>query len=91
MKKKFFFLIILVGLFVSYNMYVAHQKNANLSDLSLENLEALAQEKESWPGLICYSRYKSPGWFHAEDNFVWCESCTPCRGHDLQDRSTCYR
>lgn len=68
---------------------MAQQTNTNLSDVALENLEALAQSPEGGEELTCYTTYKSPTWLATDSNFVSCYECAPCRGHGLEDKGKC--
>lgn len=65
--------------------------NIKLSDVTLANREALAEENDGGGGSkhICYDRYSSADWFHKDEIFIWCQGCCQAKGHNLQDRNTC--
>ena len=63
MKKKIsgIVAIVVLAMIVGYNVYTS-QKNTNLSDLALANVEALANNGEGDAAITCnQSKNKSPG------------------------------
>lgn len=75
-----------------YGMY-ANQTKEKLSDVMLENIDALAVNEEIGGGgsLICYTTFTPADWFHEDQYFINCHNCQPDKGRNLNDRSNCSR
>ena len=75
------------ALVAGYSVYQSQQKE-QMSDIALENVEALADGEVSENGYKCYSVYTPADWFHSDQVFIDCYTCTQKKGRnfDLMDR-----
>lgn len=86
-------LVAAVAAMAGYGVY-AHQTKEMMSDVMLENVEALATDENIEGGgitLICYTTFTPADWFHEDQYFINCDNCMRDKGRDLRDRSECNR
>ena len=88
MKK--FMKVAFVAIFAvtaGYGVY-SSQKADVMSELALANVEALASgEGENQ----CYQVYTPADWFHSDQIFVDCYTCTQKKGRNFDISRSCYR
>lgn len=74
-----------------YSIY-ASQKPDVMSELALANVEALASSGEGGDGENqCYQVYTPADWFHSDQIFVDCYTCTQKKGRNFDISRSCYR
>ena len=82
-------LVAVVGLIAGINVFNA-QKSDVLSDVAMANVEALAyNEGESIGDQQCYQVYTPADWFHADQVFVDCYTCTQKKGRNFKVSRFC--
>lgn len=90
MKKRVFMGALALAFLVTVGYGVRSTRNyVSLTNLVLENVEALANDGESGNGYICYNTFTPADWFHSDQYFVHCYYCVVDKGRDLRDQSTC--
>ena len=63
-----------------------------MSELALANVEALASSGEGGDGENqCYQVYTPADWFHSDQIFVDCYTCTQKKGRNFDISRSCYR
>ena len=92
MKKVILKLTLVASFVVSagYSLYTS-QVNEGLSDLALANIEALAGGELGNGENQCYQVFTPADWFHRDQIFVDCYTCTQKKGRNFDVSRTCYR
>jgi hypothetical protein len=73
-----------------YSVY-ASQKPDVMSELVLANVEALASGEGGNGENQCYQVYTPADWFHSDQIFVDCYTCTQKKGRNFDISRSCYR
>ena len=73
-----------------YSVY-ASQKPDVMSELALANVEALASGEGGNGENQCYQVYTPADWFHSDQIFVDCYTCTQKKGRNFDISRSCYR
>jgi hypothetical protein len=95
--KKFFLIgmvvtIITILAVANVNLNNKSSNIADLSELSVQNLEALTQEIDVPPGyIICYSTYRTTKTYSWEvlTTITKCNGCSEINVYYREDRSSC--
>lgn len=82
--------VVAVAAVIGYNVY-ENQKADTMSDIMLANVEALASGENTQGQNQCYQVYTPADWFHADQIFVDCYTCTQKKGRKFDVSRTCYR
>ena len=69
----------------------ASQKPDVMSELALANVEALASGEGGNGENQCYQVYTPADWFHSDQIFVDCYTCTQKKGRNFDISRSCYR
>ena len=91
MKK--FMKVAFVAIFAvtaGYGVY-SSQKADVMSELALDNVEALASGEGGNGENQCYQVYTPADWFHSDQIFVDCYTCTQKKGRNFDISRSCYR
>ena len=91
MKK--FMKVAFVAIFAvtaGYGVY-SSQKADVMSELALANVEALASGEGGNGENQCYQVYTPADWFHSDQIFVDCYTCTQKKGRNFDISRSCYR
>lgn len=91
MKK--FMKVAFVAIFAvtaGYGVY-SSQKADVMSELALANVEALASGEGGNCENQCYQVYTPADWFHSDQIFVDCYTCTQKKGRNFDISRSCYR
>ena len=91
MKK--FMKVAFVAIFAvtaGYGVY-SSQKADVMSELALANVEALASGEGGNGENQCYQVYTPADWFHRDQIFVDCYTCTQKKGRNFDISRSCYR
>ena len=91
MKK--FMKVAFVAIFAvtaGYGVY-SSQKADVMSELALANVEALASGEGGNGENQCYQVYTPADWFHSDQIFVDCYTCTHKKGRNFDISRSCYR
>ena len=84
-------LVAAFALVAGFNVYNS-QKSDVMSELALANVEALADDSESGSGNNqCYQVYTPADWFHKDQIFVDCFTCTQKKGRNFDVSRDCFR
>ena len=67
------------------------QKADVMSELALANVEALASGEGGNGENQCYQVYTPADWFHSDQIFVDCYTCTQKKGRNFDISRSCYR
>lgn len=86
---KYVFAVIF-AVVTGYSVY-ASQKPDVMSELALANVEALASGEGGNGENQCYQVYTPADWFHSDQIFVDCYTCTQKKGRNFDISSSCYR
>lgn len=78
---KYVFAVIF-AVVTGYSVY-ASQKPDVMSELALANVEALASGEGGNGENQCYQVYTPADWFHSDQIFVDCYTCTQKKGQQL--------
>ena len=78
------------GVFVGNRVY-SSQKADVMSELALANVEALASGEGGNGENQCYQVYTPADWFHSDQIFVDCYTCTQKKGRNFDISRSCYR
>ena len=62
-----------------------------MSELALANVEALASGEGGNGENQCYQVYTPADWFHSDQIFVDCYTCTQKKGRNFDISRSCYR
>ena len=73
-----------------YGVY-SSQKADVMSELALANVEALASGEGGNGENQCYQVYTPADWFHSDQIFVDCYTCTQKKGRNFDISRSCYR
>lgn len=60
-----------------------------LSELALENVEALARSEGSGSKLKCYKTVHGDS-NKTQTHYTYCGTCSPTKGYDAENQSYCY-
>ena len=91
MKK--FVKVAFVAIFAAiagYGVYTS-QKADVMSELALANVEALAGGEIGNGENQCYQVYTPADWFHSDQIFVDCYTCTQKKGRNFDISRSCFR
>lgn len=91
MKK--FMKVAFVAIFAvtaGYGVY-SSQKADVMSELALANVEALASGEGGNGENQCYQVYTPADWFHSDQIFVDCYTCTQKKRRNFDISRSCYR
>lgn len=91
MKK--FMKVAFVAIFAvtaGYGVY-SSQKADVMSELALADVEALASGEGGNGENQCYQVYTPADWFHSDQIFVDCYTCTQKKGRNFDISRSCYR
>lgn len=91
MKK--FMKVAFVAIFAAiagYGVYTS-QKADVMSELVLANVEALASGEGGNGENQCYQVYTPADWFHSDQIFVDCYTCTQKKGRNFDISRSCFR
>ncbi|WP_299090422.1 NVEALA domain-containing protein [Bacteroides sp. MSB163] len=91
MKK--FMKVAFVAIFAAiagYGVYTS-QKVDVMSELALANVEALASGEIGNGENQCYQVYTPADWFHSDQIFVDCYTCTQKKGRNFDISRSCFR
>ena len=86
---KYVFAVIF-AVVTGYSVY-ASQKPDVMSELALANVEALASVEGGNGENQCYQVYTPADWFHSDQIFVDCYTCTQKKGRNFDISRSCYR
>ena len=86
---KYVFAVIF-AVVTGYSVY-ASQKLDVMSELALANVEALASGEGGNGENQCYQVYTPADWFHSDQIFVDCYTCTQKKGRNFDISRSCYR
>ena len=86
---KYVFAVIF-AVVTGYSVY-ASQKPDVMSELALSNVEALASGEGGNGENQCYQVYTPADWFHSDQIFVDCYTCTQKKGRNFDISRSCYR
>lgn len=86
---KYVFAVIF-AVVTGYSVY-ASQKPDVMSELALANVEALASGEGGNGENQCYQFYTPADWFHSDQIFVDCYTCTQKKGRNFDISRSCYR
>ena len=81
---------LVVALAAGYGVYTSQQKN-ELPELALANVEALADGESVQGENQCYQVYTPADWFHKDQVFVDCYTCTQKKGRNFDKSRYCSR
>ena len=90
---KTFMKVAFVAIFAvtaGYGVY-ASQKADVMSELVLANVEALASGEGGNGENQCYQVSTPAAWFHSDQIFVACYTCTQKKGRNFDISRSCYR
>ncbi len=73
-----------------YGVYTS-QKADVMSELVLANVEALASGEGGNGENQCYQVYTPADWFHSDQIFVDCYTCTQKKGRNFDISRSCFR
>lgn len=82
--------IVAFGFVASYDVYASQQK-VEMSDLAMANVEALADGELVQGENQCYQVFTPADWFHKDQVFVDCYTCTQKKGRNFDISRRCYR
>ena len=91
--KKRILKIVFASAFVlvaGYSVYASQQK-VEMSDLAMANVEALADGELVQGENQCYQVFTPADWFHKDQVFVDCYTCTQKKGRNFDISRRCYR
>lgn len=91
--KETIFKILFVAAFTmaaGYSVY-SSQQDAEMSDMALANMEALADGELVQGENQCYQVFTSADWFHKDQVFVDCYTCTQKKERNFDISRRCYR
>ena len=86
---KYVFAVIF-AVVTGYSVY-ASQKPDVMSELALANVEALASGEGGNGENQCYQVYTPADWFHSDQIFGDCYTCTQKKGRNFDISRSCYR
>lgn len=86
---KYVFAVIF-AVVTGYSVY-ASQKPDVMSELALANVEALASGEGGNGENQCCQVYTPADWFHSDQIFVDCYTCTQKKGRNFDISRSCYR
>ena len=74
-----------------YNVYQSQSVMNGMSDFALANVEALADGESNGSPQQCYQVFTPADWFHSDQVFVDCYTCTQKKGRNFDKSRECYK